>query len=811
MEYPKIAVAMIVRGVAEEAPLLANALASLNGYVDDFYIGINAPKGQKIASKVRVVAEQYTDPGNIFVSEWVGNFAGARNTIFSKVPKKYDWIMWIDSDDVVDNPERIRDIISICSKQTEGIFLKYDYAHDEFGNTTVSHWVCRIVRNNGTFLWKSSFDDEEVTVHETLCEVRAVSKVMNDEVKIIHHSNSDRMDESLQRNLALLDGMYERQQRKGSIDPRISFYLGTHCYDARMYGRAKVLLQEYMQLSGWAEERSEALVYLGNIYKLEGKHEQAKHAYLLATGENPNNQRAYIELGEMEYLDKRFVQSIDWLDKALECKKPKTTVVLFPMENTFKAYMFLAQSHVNLGGKNLDEAYKYIQKALQLRSLDLDAQNARDLIEKLIRVRDETKAAMRLISSLDKEGQNENILKLLDLLPTDLQDSPAVLTARHKYIEPKKWSKRSIAIYVGPGPLGTWGPWSLKDGISGSEEAIIQLSNLLAQKGWQVTMFATPGDRAGQYDRDNKCANLTVYAASALPNTLVDWKQYWEFNPKDEYDVLIGWRSPWFFDGEFKARKTYLWLHDVIDKPELTEGRLSKITKVIFVSQYHADLFKDVVPEDKIFVSGNGIDPKQFEKYDGVERDPYKCVYTSAHERGLKILYDIWPEVKKAVPQATLDVYYGWDGYDAINRDNPERMQWKAGLVKQEKTLKELGVIDHGRVGHDEIAKAMSSAGVFAYPCTFPEVYCISAIKAQAAGCDAVTSDFAVLDEYNELGCKVHLDTKDYQKFKDDYTEALIIELREKIGNDIQDDWVKELREKFSWEKTAEGWSEEMA
>lgn len=807
MEYPKIACAMIVKGVAEEAPLLANALASLNGYVDDFYISLNAPKGEKISKKVRLVAEQYTNPANVFTSEWRGDFAGARNEIFNKVPKKYDWIMWIDADDTVDNPEKIREIVAICSKQVQGIFLKYDYAHDEFGNVTVSHWVCRIVRNNGTFAWKSSFDDEQVTVHETLCEVRTVSKVMNDEVRIVHRSNSERMDASLQRNLGLLEGMYERQMQKGNIDPRVLYYLGTHCYDARMYGRAKQLFQDYMQLSGWAEERSDALVYLGDIYQLEGKIGQAKHAYLLATGENPNNQRAYINLGELEYIDKRFQQSIDWLDKALECKKPKTTVVLFPMESTFKAYMLLAQSHVNLGGKSLNDAYKYVQKALQLRPLDIDAQNARDLIEKLIQVRDGTRAAMRLVSSLDKEGQNENVLKLLDLLPTDLQDSPAVLTARHKYTKPEKWPKKSIAIYVGPGPLGTWGPENIDKGISGSEEAVIQLSRLLGEMGWHVTIFATPKESRTDDWRPFGSLDQKLYGGEDHFPPL--WKHYWEFNPKDEYDVLIGWRSPWFFDGEFKARKTYLWLHDMIDKPELTEERLSKIHKVIFVSQWHADQYADVVPEDKIFVSGNGIDPKQFEKYDDIERDPYKCIYTSAHERGLKILYDIWPEVKKAVPQATLDVYYGWDGYDAINRDNPERMQWKAELVKQEKKLKELGVIDHGRVGHDEIAKAMSSAGVFAYPCIFPEVYCISLIKAQAAGCYPVTSDFAVLDEYNRYGMRVPLDTKKYEEFREQYAAMLIVALTDHVA--LTKGEVEKVRKGFSWQKTAEGWDKEMS
>lgn len=798
MDYPKIACAMIVKATDDEAPLLANALASMNGYVDAFYFALNVPAGEKISKKVRSVAEQYCPPENIFVTDWTGDFAGTRNFIFGKVPKKYDWICWIDTDDTVENPDRLRDIVAIASKQVQGILLKYEYTHDEYGNSTVDLWVCRIVRNNGTFSWKSSFDDEQETVHETLCEVRTVAKVANDEIRVIHHSNPERQAASLERNLRLLSSMYNRQSAKGMVDPRILYYLGTHYFEAGAYNEAKQCLQDYMQLSGWAEERSEALAYLGDIYRSEGKSGQAKTAYLLSTGENPNSVRAYTELAEVEFKDRRYLQAIDWLDKALDCKKPKSTIVLFPMDNTYRVYMLLAQAHVNIGGKSLEEAYKYVKKALSLRPLDPDAQNARDLIERLVKMRDDTKAAMRLVNNLDKEAQNDKIIQLLDLLPADMQDNPAVLATRHQYMPPQVWPKQSIAIYVGPGPLGIWGPWSLEDGVSGSEEAVIQLSRKLAEKGWGVTVFATPGDRAG-FDFIRPDTQTDAY---------VEWKQYWEFNPKDEYDVLIGWRSPWFFDGEFRARKQYLWLHDVIDKEEITEERLAKIDKVIFVSQYHADIYAGVVPKKKMFVSGNGIDPIQFEKYDAIARDPHKCVYTSAHERGLKVLYDIWPEVKEAVPEATLDVYYGWEGYDAINRDNPERMDWKATLVKQEKKLKKLGVIDHGRVGHDEIARAMSSAGVFSYPCVFPEVYCISLIKAQAAGTYPLTSDFAVLDEYNTVGKRVHLEIKDHATFKDEYKYALIKTLKTKVAFSNRKG---SIRDSFSWDKTADGWNREMS
>lgn len=788
VKQPTIAAAMIVKGTADEAPYLAKALSSIYTHADAIYVDINAPAGQTVDEAVIEVCKQYD--ADYKLTEWSNNFVSARNDVFARVPKTYDWLLWLDADDTIDEPDKLKPIVAIASKATQGIYALYDYAHDEFGNVTVAHWVCRLVRNNGSFAWKSSFDDAEVSVHETLNPTRELLKTRTEDFKVVHHADAQRTVDSLHRNIELLEGMYKRYAETGNPDPRILFYLGTHYYDAGRFNNAKQCLQDYMQLSGWNEERSECLVYLGMIYNLESKPDQAKHAYLLAIGEFTNNPRPYIELGSLEFFQGRYSQSADWLNIAINMPVPKSTTIQRPMENTFRAYMLLAQAYVNIGWDKLEEAKKYITKALTMRPLDPDGQQARDMIDELISTRDDTRAAVRLVRNFEKNEQGSKIVPLLDALPDSLQDNPLILNARFNHTKPTKWPTRSIAIYCGPSSLGIWGPWSLTtDGISGSEEAVAQLGKELVTLGWEVTVFATPGDRAGEYDG-------------------VLWKQYWELNPHDVFDVFIGWRAPWVFDNRFKARKTYLWLHDVIEQAEFTKERLSHIDKVIVLSDYHKSLYADAIPEDKLFVSGNGIDPTQFEKYEGAKRDPYRCIYTSAHERGLKILYEIWPEVKKAVPEAKLDAYYGWDGYDTINRDNPERMGWKSDLVKQEKALRSSGVIDHGKINHDQIAEAMSQSGVFAYPSVFPEVYCISLIKAQAAGAYPVTSDYAVLDDYNRAGTKVPLDLKQYDKFKTAYTKALIKQLQTKLA--VGEDMQKKIRDDFSWKRTAQGWNDEM-
>lgn len=632
-------------------------------------------------------------------------------------------------------------------------------------------------------------------------------KALSEEFKVIHHSGANRRLSSLIRNIELLEGMFKRQTEAGKLDPRTLFYLATHYYDAGNLEGAKTLLEHYIKVSGWAEERCEALVYIGDIFYRNEQDDNAHRAYLSAIGEYQNSPRPYIGLAKLDFAKGRYEESAGWIEKCLALPKATTTMVQRPMENSFVAYLIGAQSLANIGGKSLDTAMTYIKKALKIRPKDSDALGAFKQIDALIQNRQDIKAASRLINKFKNDKEEAKILPFIDALPYSTQDNPMILNTRHQYMEPTKWGKKSIAIYVGNGPLGIWGPWSLETGIGGSEEAVIKLSGELAMKGWDVTIFATPGDKAGWYGAKTN----TYLGKTSIEGGMngVTWKQFYEFNPKDEYDVLIAWRNPGFFDADIKARKKYLWLHDVMDKEEFLPERLEKIDKVIFVGKYHASLYEGVIPEDKWFISGNGIDPQDFIEADGkFRRTPHRMVYMSAYNRGLKLLLANWDKIKKAVPDATLDIYYGWEGYDSINANNPERMQWKADLVKMIDNCE--GVTDHGRIGHKQIVEEINKADILAYPCVFNEVYCITYVKAMAGGLNVVSTDYAELVNYQkDGGTQVHYEEGKVDKLTEDYIPALIKALKTGMDKDERKRIEYNTRNNYSWEWTANGWDKE--
>lgn len=162
--------------------------------------------------------------------------------------------------------------------------------------------------------------------------------------------------------------------------------------------------------------------------------------------------------------------------------------------------------------------------------------------------------------------------------------------------------------------------------------------------------------------------------------------------------------------------------------------------------------------------------------------------YFSAYYRGLECLLKMWPAIRKRVPDATLDVYYGWESWVALQGEDDfyDRMERKfAELADQ-------GVTVHGRVSHEELAKAMKEIQVWAYPTEFAEIHCITALKAQEAGCYPVVTNVGALNETVQCGTKIktkriYTDEYKQEKFVDAVVEALV---QKKTGTPVPDvDW----------------------
>ena len=359
-------------------------------------------------------------------------------------------------------------------------------------------------------------------------------------------------------------------------------------------------------------------------------------------------------------------------------------------------------------------------------------------------------------------------------------------------------SGRDLVFYCGPGGE-TWNPDTVETtGIGGSEEAVLWLSRLLHQRGWNVTVYADCGAEEKDYDG-------------------VSWKPYWMWNYRDKQDITVIWRYPQVASCEINSDKVILDLHDVMSESQFTSDSLRRIYRIFVKSRFHRSLYPHI-PDEKFVIAPNGIDAKVFEG--NGNRDPLLLINTSAADRSLEAFVDCFEEIKKQVPLAKAQWAYGWSGFDSAFSSDPQKMEWK---IRIRDRLKELGVEERGRISHAEVAEMYRQASIFAYPSEFAEIDCISLSKAMAAGAIPITTDFAALGEKSGHG-GVFIHSK---KTKDDWTQLhkfhfemtdpeqksqfvreavkLLLNPPSEAAREPMREWAKPT---FDWNKVADCWNQ---
>jgi predicted O-methyltransferase YrrM len=102
----------------------------------------------------------------------------------------------------------------------------------------------------------------------------------------------------------------------------------------------------------------------------------------------------------------------------------------------------------------------------------------------------------------------------------------------------------------------------------------------------------------------------------------------------------------------------------------------------------------------------------------------------------------MWPAIKQAIPDATLNVYSDIDGA-WVNQVAKEQMD----EIKRLLGTGMPGVTVHGWVSKPTLADAWSKADVWFYPCIFQETFCLTALEAAATKTLAVSVPLAALQE----------------------------------------------------------------
>jgi glycosyltransferase involved in cell wall biosynthesis len=709
----------------------------------------------------------------IYPYKWIDDFADKRNFLVDKTES--DYYLRLDTDDSIANPEYIRRVFDeASSSDVDVVYIPYIYSQDQDGNCNAKHWRETIIKKSKNCYWKKP-------VHENIYieDQKIFNGVKDKRLQIIHNITPDHAEKSAERNYRILLKEFERDG--DNTDLRTIAYLGRMLIGWGEHKKALYFLEKLAQQSGWDDDKYYAFIHMAQCHLHLKDTNLAIACCNEAMSVNTEFPDAYLTLCEI-YIDRKdFKKALHWGLIGLSKPEPDTLFVLDPSLYTYRAVMNIAIAYYGTG--DFEKAKRFYDKASQIAPSNEFIQSQRKLFEDGIENQEYFKKLAWLVCYL-KEKDKDKLTSLIHSIPKNMLKDERIMSLRHKFLPPKTWDDKSVAIWCGE-TYEEWAPPSVVKGVGGSEEAVIYLSKELQQLGYKVTVYNNCGDFEGEYSG-------------------VQYKPFHDFNVNDTHNIVISWRRN-VFTGAIKAKRKLIWLHDVPSPGQFPKGCEKNFDKIIVLSEYHKSLLPDTLPNDKIFVSSNGINLADF-MLNGALRNPKRMIYTSSYDRGIQHLLQMWPDIRKEVPDAELHLFYGWQTYDNMMREGYRSPEFKRDMMK---LMDQEGVFEHGRIGHKKLVKEFQKSSIFVYPSHFEEISCISAMKAQACGCVPVTTDYAALRETVKVGMKVSGkcgvgDTNER------YKKALINMLQhENLQQEYRDNVLKH-KDEFGWDRVAKQWSENL-
>lgn len=285
---------------------------------------------------------------------------------------------------------------------------------------------------------------------------------------------------------------------------------------------------------------------------------------------------------------------------------------------------------------------------------------------------------------------------------------------------------------INPGEL-----WSSSRGLTGSEGSCLHYALGLAGRGHETFWFTNtvaPGDVDG--------LKIRPYSE-------------WSETKDRQWDACVAWMNaaPLMAANPGVFRVLGMQCSDFGGQPGDWE-RFADRTLVL--SRYHAEELKRLspYPASKYALAYNGVAVDEFRP--GTKR-PGSCLWASSHDRGLHSLLEMWPEIRRRVPHATLRICYDITGMHSFARRNDshpllqELSRRSTYSLEMLKRLEPHGVTLLGSISRRDIAREMAQSEALLYPLNparFCETFGSTVLESMASGCVPV---LVAADAFGEL------------------------------------------------------------
>lgn len=398
-----IGVAIIAKQAGQS---IYDCIKSFEACVDDIVVVLAGKSTDNTAMQARKASNKV----RLFNFRWVDDFSAARNFSFSKLNN--DFVLWIDSDDVIEGADKLRELVQMSPPNIAGIWFPYYYAFDDMGNCTTLFDRERLLRTSVGWIWRSR-------VHETVSPLNTpVQYAKSDEIRVIHR-HMDAGGSRSDRNFGLLKMMHKEDPE----DKRVWMYLGFQHFAGMEWDKAVEWFLKFSECEDVLPiEKWQCLTYAGRALRNAGKYKDGISCDLLALELYPGWADSYIGLcGDYAGMGD-WEKSIYWGEQSLTKSPPDRMIFNNPLDLSFNVFQPMATSYINL--HEFEKAIAVLQKALQTRPNDEQTQDQLKRITQAKMKKDVYDGVEKLYADLANEGDWVKASRIHQILPEWLRNEP---------------------------------------------------------------------------------------------------------------------------------------------------------------------------------------------------------------------------------------------------------------------------------------------------------------------------------------------------------------------------------------------------